>query len=202
MVTKFPLVGLLVVSVLLGGCTVVDLDDSGQPIIPNNSAAKASFSSQTPQQVAEENWDSKVLKGAQERALSWDEMKTKSTALKAGSSDSVFVHAGGMVTAVSNPAERDRLLTVMINGESVPVMIGPIVRSNAIRDAAGFKFEDFTNQVQFAQLTKALNRHAVKQLPTVDNNWVGKSVQLVLAVTLQPNKVQDVVAVTLKQEQP
>jgi predicted lipoprotein len=30
------------------------------------------------------------------------------------------------------------------------------MRGNAIRDASGFKFEDFTNQVQFAQLLAPL----------------------------------------------
>ncbi|WAT02477.1 DUF2291 family protein [Rouxiella chamberiensis] len=202
MVTRPLFAGVLTAAVLLVGCTVVDLDSNGQPIIPKDPLAKASFSNQTPQQVTEENWDSKVVKGAQERALSWADMKTKSTTLKAGTSESVFVRAGGTVTAVSAATERERQITVTINGESVPVMIGPVVRSNAIRDAAGFKFEDFTNQVQFAQLTKALNRHAVKQLPAVDNGWIGKPVQLVLAVSMVPNQVQDVVAISLKQEQP
>ena len=202
MVTRLSFAGLLTTAVLLSGCTVVDLDSSGQPIIPKDPLAKASFSNQTPQQVTEENWDSKVLKNSQEHALSWADMKTKSSTVKAGTTESVFVRAGGTVTALSAPEERERVLTVTINGESVPVMIGPVIRSNAIRDAAGFKFEDFTNQVQFAQLTKALNRHAVKQLPTVDNVWVGKPVQLVLAVSMLPNQVQDVVAVTIKQEQP
>ena len=197
MVTKLPLAVLLSASMLLSSCTVVDLDENGQPILPKDPAAKASFSSQTPQQIAQENWDSRVLKGAQERALTWNDMKNKSAALKAETSSSVFVHAAGTVTAVSDAAERERLLTVTINGESVPV-----IRSNAIRDAAGFKFEEFTNQVQFARLTKALNQQNVQQLPKIDGSWVGKPVQLTLAVTLQPQRIEDAVAVVIKQEQP
>lgn len=200
MVTKFPLAGLLIAAALLSGCTVVDLDENGQPIIPKDPTEQTGYRDQTPQQVAEENWDSMVVKGAQARALSWSDMKAKSSTLKPGSS--VFVQAIGTVSAVSDAADRERLLTVVINGETVPVSIGPVIRSNAIRDAAEFKFEDFTNQVQFARLTKALNQHAVKQLPTVDAQWVGKPVQMVLAVTVQPDKVQDAVAVSLKQEQP
>ena len=197
MVTKLPLAVLLSASMLLSSCTVVDLDENGQPILPKDPAAKASFSSQTPQQIAQENWDSRVLKGAQERALTWNDMKNKSAALKAETSSSVFVHAAGTVTAVSDAAERERLLTVTINGES-----GPVIRSNAIRDAAGFKFEEFTNQVQFARLTKALNQQNVQQLPKIDGSWVGKPVQLTLAVTLQPQRIEDAVAVVIKQEQP
>lgn len=202
MVMKLSFAGLLVATVLLSGCTVVDLDANGQPILPKDPTAKAGFSSQTPQQVAEENWEPRVLQASADRALGWADMKTKSTTVKTGTSESVFVRAGGTVTAVSPAEDRERKLTVTINGEAVPVLIGPVVRSNAIRDAAGFRFEEFTNQVQFAQMTKALNRQAVKQLPEVDASWVGKPVQLVLAVLMQPNQPPEVVAVSMKQEAP
>lgn len=189
-------------ALLLSACKVVDLDTNGQPIIPQDPNVQHGYRNQTAQQVAEATWDSKVLVSADQHAMSWADMKTRSSTVKAGSSDSVFVRAGGTVAAVGAADERERILTVTINGETVPVAIGPVVRSNAIRDAAGFKFEEFTNQVQFAQLTKALNRHAVQQLPPMDESWVGKPVQLLLAVTMQPNKVQDVVAVSVTQEQP
>lgn len=203
MVKRLARTGLLAcAAVLLSACTVVDLDANGLPLIPKDPAAKDSFSNQTPQQVAEGHWDSRVMAGAQDRALSWADMKMKSTTLKAGTSEGVFVRAGGKVTAVSATDQRERILSVTINGENVPVSIGPVIRSNAIRDAAGFRFEEFTNQVQFAQLTKALNRHAVQQLPKVDESWVGKNVQLVLAVSLLPGQVQDAVALNLQQEQP
>ena len=202
MVMKLSFAGLLVATVLLSGCTVVDLDENGQPIIPKDPTANTGFSGQTPQQIAEENWDARVVKASADRALGWADMKTKSTTVKTGTSESVFVRAGGTVTAVSPADERERVLTVTINGETVPVAIGPVVRSNAIRDAGGFKFEEFTNQVQFAQMTKALNRQAAKQLPEVDAGWVGKPVQLMLAVLMQPNQSPEVVAVSIKQEAP
>ena len=203
MLTKRAQSGLMAAIVmLLSACTVVDLDANGQPIIPKDPAAKKGYRDLTAQQVAESTWESRVLAEADKHALSWADMKVRSATVKAGTSDSLFVRGTGMVTAVSAATERERIMTVTLNGEAVPVSIGPVIRSNAIRDAAGFRFEEFTNQVQYAQLTRALNRHAVKQLPTVDQSWVGKPVQLLLAVTLQTNKVQDVVAVSLKQEQP
>ena len=76
------------------------------------------------------------------------------------------------------------------------------MRGNAIRDATGFKFEDFTNQVQFAQLSRAYNREAIKQLPKIDANWVGKPVGVLFAVTLINGKAQDAAALELKQETP
>lgn len=203
MLTKRAQSGLMAAIVLLlSACTVVDLDANGQPIIPKDPAAKQGYRDLTAQQVAEATWESRVLAGADKHALSWADMKIRSATVKAGTSDSLFVRGTGTVTAVSPATGRERILTVTLNGEAVSVSVGPVIRSNAIRDAAGFRFEEFTNQVQYAQLTRALNRHAVKQLPTVDQSWVGKPVQLLLAVTLQTNKVQDVVAVSLKQEQP
>lgn len=189
-------------SLLLTACTVVGLDANGKPIIPPDPHAKASYSNQTPQQVVQENWDSKVMATANDHALDWATAQEKSRTVKEGSSESVFVKASGQVTAFNNSNERERTLEMTINGAPVTVQLGPVIRSNVIRDAAGFNFEDFTNQVQFAQLTKALNRHAVQQLPAVDASWNGKKVDVVLAVTLKHNAIQDAVALALKPEAP
>jgi len=194
------MVGLL--SLILTACTVVDLDANGNPIMPKDPNAKPGYSNQTPQQIAESSWASRVQQPAEKQALSWADMETKSHTVKAGGSESVFVRAGGTVTAFDNSNERERSLTVTINGKPVKVLIGPVLRSNAIRDAAGYRFEEFTNQVQYAQLTKALNRHAVQQLPSVDASWVGKPVQALLAVSMEPNQVNDVVAIQLQQGNP
>ncbi|MBK0095410.1 DUF2291 family protein [Erwinia sp. S63] len=194
------IVGLL--SLMLTACTVVDLDANGNPIMPKDPNAKPGYSNQTPQQIAESSWASRVQQPAEKQALSWADMETKSHTVKAGGSESVFVRAAGTVTAFDNSNERERSLTVTINGKPVKVLIGPVLRSNAIRDAAGYRFEEFTNQVQYAQLTKALNRHAVQQLPPVDASWVGKSVQALLAVSMEPNQVDDVVAIQLQQGNP
>lgn len=194
------MVGLL--SLMLTACTVVDLDANGNPIMPKDPNAKPGYSNQTPQQIAESSWASRVQQPAEKQALSWADMETKSHTVKAGGSESVFVRAGGTVTAFDNSNERERSLTVTINGKPVKVLIGPVLRSNAIRDAAGYRFEEFTNQVQYAQLTKALNRHAVQQLPPVDASWVGKPVQALLAVSMEPNQVNDVVAIQLQQGNP
>ncbi|NIG17670.1 DUF2291 family protein [Pantoea sp. Al-1710] len=194
------MVGLL--SLILTACTVVDLDANGNPIMPKDPNAKPGYSNQTPQQIAESSWASRVQQPAEKQALSWADMETKSHTVKAGGSESVFVRAGGTVTDFDNSNERERSLTVTINGKPVKVLIGPVLRSNAIRDAAGYRFEEFTNQVQYAQLTKALNRHAVQQLPPVDASWVGKPVQALLAVSMEPNQVNDVVAIQLQQGNP
>ncbi len=189
-------------TLMLAACTVVDLDANGNPIMPKDPNAKPGYSNQTPQQIAESSWATRVQQPAEKQALSWADMETKSHTVKAGTSESVFVRAGGTVTALDNSNDRERSLTVSINGKPVKVLIGPVLRSNAIRDAAGYRFEEFTNQVQYAQLTKALNRHAVQQLPPVDASWVGKPVQALLAVSMSSNQVDDVVAIQLQQGNP
>jgi len=189
-------------TLMLAACTVVDLDANGNPIMPKDPNAKPGYSNQTPQQIAESSWATRVQQPAEKQALSWADMETKSHTVKAGTSESVFVRAGGTVTAFDNSNDRERSLTVSINGKPVKVLIGPVLRSNAIRDAAGYRFEEFTNQVQYAQLTKALNRHAVQQLPSVDASWVGKPVQALLAVSMSSNQVDDVVAIQLQQGNP
>ncbi|WP_130834804.1 DUF2291 family protein [[Erwinia] mediterraneensis] len=189
-------------ALLLAACTVVDLDAEGKPVMPQDPNAKASFSSQTPQQIAESSWQSKVIDAARQQGLSWADMKTKSATVPADSNESVFVQASGKVTAFDEGNGRERSLTMTINGEPVKVLVGPLLRGNAIRDAAGFRFEQFTNQVQYAQLTRALNRHAVKQLPPLDASWVNQQVQALLAVTMGHNSVESVVAVSLTREDP
>ncbi|MGK3126635.1 DUF2291 family protein [Candidatus Pantoea formicae] len=189
-------------TLMLAACTVVDLDANGNPIMPKDPNAKPGYSNQTPQQIAESSWATRVQEPAEKQALSWADMETKSHTVKAGTSESVFVRAGGTVTAFDNSNDRERSLTVSINGKPVKVLIGPVLRSNAIRDAAGYRFEEVTNQVQYAQLTKALNRHAVQQLPSVDASWVGKPVQTLLAVSMSSNQVDDVVAIQLQQGNP
>jgi len=189
----------ITLALAVSGCTVVDLDASGNPIMPKDPNAKPSYSNQTPQQIAEASWQGRVLDTAQQHAMSWADMQTKSQTVKAGGSESVFVRASGTVEAVDETNSRERTLTLTLNGKPVKVNLGPVIRSNALRDAAGFRFEEFTNQVQYAQLTRALNRHAVQQLPKVDASWVGKPAQTLLAVEMGHGVINDVMAVELKQ---
>lgn len=188
--------------VLLSACTVVDLDADGNPILPKDPHAKPSYTTQTPQQIAEETWQPRVMTTANSHALSWADMEAKSQTVKPDGRESVFVRASGTASALDESNPRERTLTLTINGKPVAVRVGPVLRSNAIRDAAGFRFEEFTNQVQYAQLTRALNRHAVKQLPPLDASWVNQPVQALLAVSIGHNSVVEVVAVELKRGTP
>lgn len=186
-------------ALLLTACRVVDLDENGQPIIPPDPNAKASFANQTPAQIAQQTWNSKVLTPAQSHALDSTALKTRAAN---ANNESVFVKVQGKVDSVSLDNERDRTLTVTVNDQPLQVQVGPMIRGNAIRDATGYKFEDFTNQVQFAQLSKAYNREAAKHLPKVDESWQQQPVTLVMAVTMRNGALSDAAAISLERGKP
>lgn len=186
-------------ALLLTACRVVDLDENGQPIIPPDPNAKASFANQTPAQIAQQTWNSKVLTPAQSHALDSTALKTRAAN---ANNESVFVKVQGKVDSVSLDNERERTLTVTVNDQPLQVQVGPMIRGNAIRDATGYKFEDFTNQVQFAQLSKAYNREAAKHLPKVDESWQQQPVTVVMAVTMRNGALSDAAAISLERGKP
>ena len=187
-------------ALLLTACTVVDLDENGKPILPADPNAKASFDNQTPQQIAEQTWQARVMDAARNHAL---DSNTLAAQMKTtGTPQSVFVRLTSRVEAVDTDNPREQKLLLTVNGQPLAIQTGPVIRGNAIRDATGFKFEDFTNQVQFAQLSRAYNREAVKHLPKIDASWAGKPATVTMAVTINGGKVQDAVALALQQEAP
>jgi len=48
-------------ALLLTACTVVDLDENGKPVLPADPNAKPSFDHLTPQQIAQQTWQSRVI---------------------------------------------------------------------------------------------------------------------------------------------
>lgn len=178
---------------------MVDLDTNGKPILPVDPNAKASFDNMTPQQIAQQTWQERVIDAAHKHALDATALTTQ---LKATSDKphSVFVHLTSQVERVDVSNEREQKLVMTFNGQPLEVQTGPVIQGNAIRDATGFKFEDFTNQVQFAQLSRAYNRETIKHLPKIDDNWVGKQATVLMAVTINGGKATDAAALELKQE--
>lgn len=188
-------------ALLLTACTVVDLDENGKPIMPADPNAKASFDNQTPQQIAQQTWQLRILDAAKNHAL---DASALSTQLKSPSDkpQSVFVRLSGKVERVEASSANEQKLVMTVNGQPLQIQTGPVMRGNALRDAAGFRFDEFTNQVQYAQLSRALNREAVKHLPKVDESWSGKNATVLFATTLTGGKANEAAALELKQEAP
>lgn len=188
-------------TLLLTACTVVDLDENGKPAVPADPNAKASFDNLTPQQIAQQTWQPRVLDAANQHALDATALSAR-MATPTTAPESVFVRLTSRIEKIDISNTREKSFVMNVNGQPIEVQIGPVMRGNAIRDASGFKFEDFTNQVQFAQLSRAYNREAVKALPTVDDSWSGKTATVIMAVTLNNGKPENAAALALKQEAP
>jgi predicted lipoprotein len=103
------------------------------------------------------------------------------------------VRGEGKVTAI-DVASRHGLMTVEVptdkGPEAVELQIGPVIFGTALRDSLPFiRFGDFVNQIQFAQVSRALNDRATRDLSKeIDlNAIVGKSVTFYGAATPDPS---------------
>ncbi|WP_432455049.1 MULTISPECIES: DUF2291 family protein [unclassified Agarivorans] len=181
--SKFSLVPLFCVALL--GCDVVKLDQNGKPIIPMTAKEAASLQNLTPEVLAEKFWGD-ILK----------EAKVKSKPLEQGNSGglkSQFVRISGVVDQVDD-SKKAATMTVVTGDQHVVLQIGPIVRGNSIRDATSFiNFDDFKNQVQFARLSKELNKKAIQNFARPDSSWAGSPVEVLAAVTYKNMGVTQVI---------
>lgn len=113
-------------TLLLTACTVVDLDENGKPIIPADPQAKASFDNQTPDQIAQQTWQSRVLEAAQQHVLDASALTTR---LKAPSPapESVFVRLTSQIDSVDTTNGREHTIVVRVNDMPVTIQIGPVM---------------------------------------------------------------------------
>ncbi|EMG5761317.1 DUF2291 family protein, partial [Yersinia enterocolitica] len=92
-------------------------------------------------------------------------------------------------------------IRVAVEGDEQVLQLGPIVKGNAIRDASTFiRFEDFKNQVQYAQLSKVLSKRALQDVAKPDASWIGQQVEVLAAVTVSPTGLNNAVPLSLNKE--
>jgi predicted lipoprotein len=112
---------------------------------------------------------------------------------------SFAVKGSGVVTAVNTESRAGTAsidVPTAAGTKSVTLQIGPVVRGNAIRDCLPFvSFQDFTNQIEFAQAGRALTERAMLDLKaTLAEMKPGAQVQFSGAMTL--TKADDPVVIT------
>ncbi len=74
----------------------------------------------------------------------------------------------------------------------VLLMIGPVFRGTALRDALDFiRFTDFTNQIQFAAVGTALNERALASMSDVDPSSLRRRTVRVLGVAWRDGQRPD-----------
>ena len=126
-------------------------------------------------QFAEKVWDSKVLPVIQEKAqdiaMVVQEIRADPAAAgeKYGRRESTnpysyMVKGSGKVLEVHTESQAGTLvLEVPGLNEKIALQIGPVVRGTALRDATGAApFDQFTNQLDYADVSKEMNKRAVK----------------------------------------
>ena len=160
-----------------------------------------------PEAYARDNWDSKILPAIDERAIDpaifAEGMKTDLAvlgveyAVRANETSPWNFCLKGKVKVLgvenADSKTRTRLLVDVqpYDGEvDMKIQISTVIRTNAIRDAVGFmKLDDFANQVEFAELTKAFNAHVQKDvLQDLDvQSLVGREIELTGCVSVGKN---------------
>lgn len=175
-----PALVILLGTILLpmAGCRIVHND---QRVSTASTSAESAFDAAA---YVDKAWDSKLMPYFASKAT---ELGTVIEAIKKnpdeagkqyglradteGSPWTFPVKAKATVLSV-NTASRAGTLVVEIATEAgkqeVTLQIGPVVKGSAIRDTVPFfSFENVTNQIEFAQVGRACNDRALKQIQSV-----------------------------------
>ncbi|MBZ9768896.1 DUF2291 family protein [Mesorhizobium sp. CA6] len=148
------------------------------PTLPAQGGDSANSTVFNPDKMVEDIWVSKVIPYLQQKAGPFAEVhalaKTDQVAAgarygnakkQANSPWTFAVRVEGKIVA-ANTQSRAATIDVDVDGDGkadARVQIGPAMRGTALRDSLDFvQFNDFTNQIDFAQFGKAFNAHADK----------------------------------------
>lgn len=188
--------------VVLGGCKILPIKTVEEDEAPKFSGPE----------VVDQLWDSKVLPAVDKKA---NDIVTVLDAIaadldKAGAeyghrpadegSPWSFIVKGRAVIKQKNTQSRAGTLTIEVATASglvpVTIQIGPVIKGNALRDAMPFvNFQDFTNQIQFAEVGRAFNAHALTDLgPAIAAVAEGQDIAFTGAFSM--NRPTDKVLVT------
>lgn len=175
----------------LAGCEVVELDSVGKPIIPMSAEEVASIKNMEPKDISDKFWVS-IVNEAKSSAISFSELLIKE------SEKSYFTNITGVIESVDT-SSKPALLKVKQGNESIAIQLGPIIKGNAIRDASSrlLPFDQFKNQIQFAKLSKELNKKAIGALTIPDANMVNQNISVLAALTIKNGQIQDIVPIEI-----
>ena len=109
---------------------------------------------------------------------------------------SFIVKGNGKVTEI-NTEKRAGYMTVQLEGYSGPItvklQIGPVFKGSAIRDSLSFiKYEDYTNQVDWAKISQSIHDVVAKDViePANVSSLMGKTVEFTGCFTVdKPDEI-------------
>jgi predicted lipoprotein len=182
--------------------------------------ARPGSTSEAPQskgaQFAEKVWDSKVLPVIQEKAQDIVTIVSEIRADPAAAGEkygrrestnpySYMVKGSGKVTEVHTESQAGTLvLEVPGLNEKIALQIGPVVRGTALRDATGAApFDQFTNQLDYADVSKEMNKRAVKAAfaNVAPSSLADKAITFFGAFTFDPRSKGPILVTPVKVDQ-
>ncbi len=198
---------LLIAMVLLSSCTLATIRS-----IEDDGIAKEGFSAD---QYVSSIWENEFIPTIEENAIDIVELlneldKDEDGAIESygkrtsNGAYSFMIEADVQILGVNREsrvglAELDLLPA---DGKAdLFLAIGPVLRGNALRDAVGFiKFNDFTNQVEFAQVSDALKSRIDTDVLSQTNidDLVGQTVHILGAFTYDDPEEIIIMAVRLE----
>ena len=163
----------LLLAAALGGCKIV----SNKDLAAARAKSDDSFDATA---YVDKVWNAKTLADFKNRAIDLDTLlpaiaedpdkagKTYGQRAGEGNPWTYGIKGVGKVVAV-DVASRHGILTMAVATKSGPrnvaLQIGPVVFGTALRDALpSIHFGDFVNQIQYAQVSRALNDRAMKEI--------------------------------------
>ncbi|PJG85327.1 DUF2291 family protein [Conservatibacter flavescens] len=171
----------------LSACEVVDLDSAGKPIIPMTEEEKAALSNMEPKAIADKIWND-VFQEAQNTTTKLSD--------NLANDQSYFINLVGTIEQVDDKQN----ISLKVDDQIIVIQAGNIVRGNAIRDANSIiRFDQFKNQIQFARLSKELNKKAIGGITKPDGTWQGKNVEILTALTVKNGQIQDAVPLMINE---
>ena len=167
-------------------------------------------------QFAEKVWDSKVLPIIQEKAQDIVTIVSEIRADPAAAGEkygrrestnpySYMVKGSGKVLEVHTESQAGTLVLELPGlNEKIALQIGPVVRGTALRDATGAApFDQFTNQLDYADVSKEMNRRAVKAAfaNVAPSSLADKTITFFGAFTFDPRSKGPILVTPVKVEQ-
>ena len=165
---NFPAAVPLAIVLVLSGCKIIKTPTAEE-------AAEAASGGFNPARQVAEIWDSKVIPFLQTRAGPFQDVAALAKSdldaaaakyghkEKEGSAPWTFVAKVSGTIIKAETTSRAAYLDTDVDGDGkvdVRIQIGPVIKGTAIRDSLDFvNFNEFKNQIQWAEFGKAFNVH-------------------------------------------
>lgn len=170
---------LVVLPLAAGGCKVLSIEE-------DRARRERMLGAVDPGEFVDSKWTTSVIPALERKAVSIFELvSAKAADLDVlgkghgripgeGSAWTFAVKGEGIVTSVDRSSKRGSASVEIpfgLKSKTVSIQLGPVVVGSAIRDALDFiSFNDFADQIAFAEVGKALTSRAMRSSAAVLDN--------------------------------